>query len=105
MMTEEQMRAAIKELTEKQYVTCEMPGALRNGTRVRKVRSEPGDGNRDGSRGTVLGSLQMPDMGNIPTDRGMKVKFLYFIRWDRMSNIAVGVLDTKLEPDKAETVH
>jgi len=39
------------------------PGALPNGTRVRKIASEPNDTHRDGALATVLGSVFAPKVG------------------------------------------
>jgi len=64
-------------------------GAIPNGTRIKKVNSEPGDANRDGARGTVLGSLRAPDvMGGLR---------FYFIEWDAKPRVAIGCMATKVE--------
>ncbi len=56
-------------------VTEEAPGAWKNGTRVCKTKSEPGDGHRDGDIGTVTGSLG-------PTSIGGRQTYMYFVRFD-----------------------
>lgn len=45
------------------HVRDEVPGALRNGTRVRKVGSDPDDTHQDGAPATVLGSMSHPAVG------------------------------------------
>ncbi len=45
------------------YLTQEVLGAWRNGTRIRKVKAEPGDVHPIGTHGTVVGSLNHPELG------------------------------------------
>jgi hypothetical protein len=59
-------------------------GALPNGQRVVKVNSENGDSQRDGRRGTILGSLNSP--------KGI----FYFVEWDTLPAMAVGTASFKL---------
>lgn len=82
----EKLRLAFEEIAEKGYTTQEADGALKNGRTVRKVNSEEGDGNPDGSIGTVLGSISHEEHGPF-----------YFVRWDRMAYFAVGVMAKKVE--------
>lgn len=64
------------------------PDALANATRVRKVRSEPGDGHPDGALGTVLGSISDPCVRDgVP---------MYFIEWDTRPRVAVGTVGWKV---------
>lgn len=59
-------------------------GGWRNGTRIVKVNTEPGDANPDGALGTVLGSLA--HQGQVA----------YFIEWDNAPRVAVGCVGFKL---------
>lgn len=54
------------------FLPGEAEGALKNGTRIRKVKSAEGDDHPDGSPGTVLSSHAYPIMGG----------FGYFVAWD-----------------------
>jgi len=56
-----------------------------NGTRIKKILSEPGDGNSVGTFGTVLGSIGHPDVG-----------VGYFVEWDTFPRYAVWVSEGKL---------
>jgi hypothetical protein len=60
------------------HVRDEAPGALPNGTRVRKVASDPADKHRNGDLGTVLGSMSAPLVG-----------VGYFVEWDDSPRQAV----------------
>jgi hypothetical protein len=64
-------------------------GALPSKTRVRKVNSEPGDGQVNGVMGTVLGSISHPDVLGGAT--------CYFIEWDTRPRMAVSVMGFKVE--------
>lgn len=77
------------------HVTTQAPGApIANGTRVRKVRTEPGDANPIGTEATVLGSL-----GPMPADAGEHAgTYGYFVEWDTMPGTAVFVIGEKIEP-------
>lgn len=61
------------------------PGAIPNGTRIVKVNSEPNDGNKNGTPGTILGSVGHPEVGTG-----------YFIEWDSTPNTAVFVMAKKI---------
>lgn len=65
----------------------EVLGAWRNGTRVIKVKTEPGDAHPLGSMATVLGSMQAPD-----PDRTLG----YFVEWDAKPRCAVFVMAAKI---------
>jgi hypothetical protein len=62
------------------FTTDTYPGALPNGTRIRKAVDLPGDAHRVGDEGTVLGSYGHP-----------KVGWGYFVEWDDRPRIAVFV--------------
>lgn len=64
----------------------EAPGAIRNGTRVRKVKTEPSDAHPIGAMATVLGSMTAPRVGMI-----------YFVEWDALPRSAVAVVPWKIE--------
>jgi len=63
----------------------EAPGAMKNGTTIVKVLSEPGDFKPVGTRGTVLGSI-----------RHSKVGIGYFIEWHEHPKVAVFVAEEKI---------
>ncbi len=58
---------------------------FQNGSRIKKVWSEEGDGTPLGTEGTVLGSISHPDVG-----------VFYFVEWDNRRHFAVGVVAKKL---------
>lgn len=71
-----------KEMEKRQMVGFtrnEAPGALRNGTLVEKVNSEPGDTHQDGARATIVGSL----------GRAAPSKYGYFVEWDDIPGVPV----------------
>jgi hypothetical protein len=69
------------------HVRDEAPGALRNGSRVRKVNSEPRDGHPDGTLATVLGSVD-----------GGRAGIGYFVAWDDDPRAAVLVKADRIAP-------
>ena len=77
-----------------QFTTHEHPGALPNGMRIRKVRSDPRDGNPVGSTGRILGSLAAPEVG-----------VGYFVEWDHLPQTAVFIMARKIEPIPLRSVH
>lgn len=68
----------------------EAPGAFPNGTRVVKILDEPGDTHLVGSLATVLGS--------IPAPAALRViaPYFYFVEWDVLPRVAVGVASVKI---------
>jgi hypothetical protein len=60
------------------FTTNEYPGAYPNGTRVIKVKTEPGDAHPVGARATVLGSMGQATMDEIG----------YFVEWDAQPRVA-----------------
>lgn len=60
-------------------------GCFRNGTRIVKVMTDPGDANPIGARGTVLGSISDQELGAA-----------YFIEWDGTPKVAVAVEARKI---------
>lgn len=71
-------------------------GAVPIGGRVVKCNSEEGDLTPDGTEGTVVSSINVPD--NIGKELGVDVIFFYFIEWDTEPDLPVGVIDKKLRP-------
>jgi hypothetical protein len=64
----------------------EAPGALANGTRVRKINSVPTDTHTDGAPATVLGSVG-PALG----------QFGYWVEWDDIPGVPVFIAGERLE--------
>ena len=62
------------------------PGALPNGTCIFKANSETGDQTKDGTGGTVMGSIGHPEVG-----------IMYFIEWDNNPRMVVGCIAKKIE--------
>lgn len=63
-------------------------GALPNGTRIVKTRSEPGDGTPDGTPGVVLGSFSHPAIQD--------GAIMYFLEWASKPRVAVGAIHWKV---------
>lgn len=68
-------------------VTVHASGALRNGTRIQKIRSDPDDTHKDGDEGAVYGSMHV--LGPI---------YFYYVKWDDMPHIPVGVASFRIKP-------
>jgi hypothetical protein len=68
------------------YTRNQTEGAYPNGTRIKKVLSEPEDATPNGTLGTVLGSITAPEDGE---------KF-YFVTWDDKPRFAIGVSGKKI---------
>ena len=75
------------------FTSQQVEGALPNGTRVRKCAHEDGDAHKLGALATVIGST-----GPI-IFRGRNT-IGYFVEWDDMPGIPVGVVDYKIEEVK-----
>lgn len=69
-----------------QFTTDEAPGAWRNGTKVSKVGSVPGDAHQDGARARVLGSIG-PTPGRL---------YGYFVEWDDMPDVPTFIAGPRL---------
>ena len=67
------------------YPPGQARGALPNGTRVKKVRDDPGDTHTIGDQAVVLAS-HGPRHGQL----------LYFVVWDDLPGIPVGIQASKL---------
>jgi hypothetical protein len=74
------------------------PGAIPNGTRVVKQNTQPGDSQPDGALGIVLGSFKAPTGLKLAarSERLMGVTYFYFVEWDALPGVAVGVVSTKI---------
>ena len=72
--------------------TEQAEGAIPNGSRVRKVNSQPTDFHQDGALGTVLGSLINPGLEH----KFFHIKYLYFIEWDSHRGIPVAIVSFKI---------
>lgn len=75
----------------------EAPGAYENGTRIEKTNSAPGDGHHDGETGTVLGSLSAQDAVNELGAQPKDSDLAYFIEWDDMPRMAVGIGSARIK--------
>lgn len=78
------------------YTREEAVGAMPNGTRVRKVISKPEDGHRDGALATIIGSFAAGDGAPINV-KGHLVRYFYFVEWDDMPKVGVGVSEHRIE--------
>lgn len=67
------------------FTTDQAPGCLPNGTRIEKTTYEPGEHQRMGQTGTVLGSVTVPEKGPA-----------YFVEWDSMPQAAYLVTARKI---------
>ena len=73
------------------FTRDEAPGAIPNGTLIEKCQSRSGDGNPDGTRGRVVGSLgpaPHPDTGELVLG--------YFVHWDNFPIIPVFVCGDRI---------
>ena len=66
-------------------------GAIPNGSRIRKIKTEPGDSYQDGTEGTVLSSLDFTGAPDVPHP------FAYFISWDPDPNVPVLIGGHRIE--------
>lgn len=67
----------------------QVPWAMPNGTRIMKVKSEPGDSSPIGAKGTVVSSIHQPEAAP---------NVFYWVLWDYAPGIPVGVIDWKIGP-------
>ena len=84
------------------YIPGEAKGAIRNGRPIVKVMSDVGDRNPVGTRGIVLASHEVPAEAiaelrakGIEPD-GPGDRFVYFIVWETLPGIPVGVRGGKI---------
>lgn len=76
------------------FSRAEAEGALRNGTRVRKLIMEEGDTHPVCAPGTVLGSLAVP--AELSRGQRHQVRFFYYVEWDMSPKEACAVMDYKI---------
>lgn len=76
------------------YTRQQAKGAMPNGTKVRKVRSQPKDGHQDGAMGTVIGSFTATEPMEV---EGCIVRTFYFIEWEDMPKIGVCSAEHRIE--------
>lgn len=77
-------------------VISDAPGAMYpRGTQVRKVNSQPGDANPDGTLGRVMGSMG-PALPSPELPAHLVGTYAYFVDWAG-SGIPVAVVGHKLE--------
>jgi len=70
------------------YVTNQAVGAFPNGSRVRKVTSDPGDTHKIGDQARVIGSVgPAPEFGG---------EYGYYVNWDDMPDVPVFIRGRKL---------
>ncbi len=81
------------------YTHDQAGGAIPNGSRIRKVGTEPHDRTLDGTPGTVLGSLDAAMILPIPA-ANLGIKFMYFVVWDDNPTMAIAVIDRKVARDQ-----
>ena len=75
------------------FTNKQAPGALANGTSIEKVGSEPGDGHQDGAKGKIVGSI-----GPVDPSPEYAGRYAYFVEWDDMPGLPVGVSDHRIRP-------
>lgn len=75
------------------YTLDQAEGALVNGTRIEKVKSERGDGHRDGALGTIVGSVGDVEVPGYPDH------YVYFVKWDEDpgAGLPVGIREGRLK--------
>lgn len=76
-------------------------GEIPNGTRVKKVNSEPGDTFPDGTLGTILGAMANP--GLTPDDFPDRpflgtIKWIYCVSWDPLPGVPIWIADYRIKP-------
>lgn len=71
------------------FTRAQVPGAIENGTKIVKVKTEAGDANKLGTKGTVLGSFMHAD--------GQSAQLFYFVEWATARHVACGVIGWKIE--------
>jgi hypothetical protein len=81
------------------YTDDEAPGAMPNGSRVIKVAGDPGDAHDVGKLGRVIGSMDALAAGYLNAGpAGQRARFFYFVYWDKMPGVPVGVIEWKIAP-------
>lgn len=77
------------------FIPGQQPGAIKNGTRVRKTNAAPKDAHHNGDTGVVMSSpypaIQDPDGPD------GKMVFGYFVAWDDMPGVPIFVSGRRIE--------
>ena len=81
-------------------------GRWPEGTRVKKVLSQPSDTHRDGALGTIVGALGPRTASQraeliIAFDKvGIDgdIEYLYWVEWDDLPGVPVAITDNRIEP-------
>ena len=84
------------------YLPGQAPGAIPNGTRIRKSASEDGDVTPIGTQGNVLASHEFTPEMLARVRRGSPgtpdTAFLYFVEWDNhWRGLPIAIADWKIE--------
>ena len=85
------VRSTPEKVTEGAYTDAQAPGALPNGTRIRKCIWEAGDPHPLHAPATVRGSIGPVRM------QGRK-RYMYFVEWDGTPGAVIGIRDDRIEP-------
>jgi len=80
-------------------------GRWPKGSRVRKVKSKPGDAHKDGALGTTVGAwgpISAGDRAEHIIDLAKKgidgdIECIYWVEWDDLPGIPVAIADLRLE--------
>lgn len=81
-------------------------GRWPRGTRVKKVRSKPGDTHSDGALGTIVGALgpttasQRAEIIIDLAKQGINgdIEYIYWVEWDDIPGTPVAITDNRVEP-------
>ncbi|MBA7632314.1 hypothetical protein ES703_39857 [subsurface metagenome] len=85
-------------------------GRWPKGTRIRKVNTKAGDAHKDGALGTIVGALgpaspsQRAELIIKLAKEGLNgdIEYFYWVEWDDMPGIPVGIADFRIEPIEKE---
>jgi hypothetical protein len=72
-------------------------GAIPNGTKVRKVKSEPKDGHPDGALAVVIGSWGLLPWEKPLEIKGYTIRFFYFVEFEDMPQVGVGISEHRIQ--------
>lgn len=80
------------------FTRFQMPGAIRNGSTVRKVQEDEGDATPLGTLGIVLGSIGTGKLER-PPGSTRPILFGYFVEWADRPRHAIFTVDWKIALD------
>lgn len=80
----------VKQLAGMVVSTEQAPGAIPNGSKIKKVNSSADDGHRDGDQATVIGSLGPAEI------QGRKA-YGYFVVWDDTPEVPCFIAEFRIE--------